>query len=253
MLSPALTDRVVVFAGPSLPPAKRPDRPSLVWRAPARAGDGLLLAAELPAAVVLLDGVFDEAPSIRHKELLMLVGKGVRVIGAASMGALRAAELHPFGVEGSGRIFRAFASGRLTGDDEVAVMHGPAELDWRPLSEPLVNVRATLLKARWRHVVTPAQARALLEAAQGLFYRERTWSAVIDRASARPDLADFDGAAFAAWLEAEAVDLKLLDAIEALQTALSTVEAPSSPRQMPPATSFTRALEGQVLARTALA
>src|SRR5262249_20868974 len=84
MLSGRSNDRIVVFAGPSLPPASRPQSPSLLWLAPARAGDGLRLAADPPAAVVLLDGVFDEAPSIRHKELLVLVGQGVRVIGAAS-------------------------------------------------------------------------------------------------------------------------------------------------------------------------
>ena len=43
------------------------------------------------------------------------------------MGALRAAELHAFGMRGVGRIFEAFRDGELEDDDEVAVVHGPAE------------------------------------------------------------------------------------------------------------------------------
>ena len=45
---------------------------------------------------------------------------GTQVFGAASMGALRAAELAPFGMIGVGAIFAAYRDGRLTGDDEVA-------------------------------------------------------------------------------------------------------------------------------------
>ncbi|MFI0217575.1 TfuA-like protein [Streptomyces lydicus] len=33
---------------------------------------------------------------------------------------------------------------RLTTDDEVALLHGPADERYRPLSEALVNIRATL-------------------------------------------------------------------------------------------------------------
>jgi hypothetical protein len=244
MTSLDLTGRTVVFAGPSLPPAMRPDDPSLIWRGPARAGDGVAMAACPPAAVVMLDGAFDELPSIRHKELLTLVGLGVRVIGAAGMGALRAAELQPFGVEGWGRIFRAYASGRLVGDDEVAVAHAPAELGWRSLSEPLVNVRATLLRALRRRVLGPAEARVVLGSASGLFYRERTWSSVVAAARTHPLMAGLDAAALESWLVAHRVDLKLADALEALDAALEQ-PAMVQARPMPPATSFTRALSAR--------
>src|SRR5688572_32760283 len=55
-----------------------------------------------------------------------LFRSGVRVFGAASMGALRAAELQPFGMIGVGQVFQAYRRGHLTDDDEVAVAHGPA-------------------------------------------------------------------------------------------------------------------------------
>ena len=243
-----LGGRIAVFAGPSLPAEARRRDPRLVWLAPARAGDGLRLCARAPAAAVLLDGVFDETPSIRHKELLMLLGAGVPVYGAASMGALRAAELAEFGMIGVGRIFRAFASGRLTGDDEVAVAHAPAELDWRPLSEPLVNVRATLLKAVWRKRLDAGQARALLEAARSLFYRERSWSAVLAEGRRRPALSGADLPRFGHWVDAEKVDLKLLDAREAVDLALAEGRTPFLAPPMPPATCFTAALASQLAA-----
>lgn len=40
---------------------------------------------------------------------------------------LRAAELHSFGMEGVGRILESYRDGILTDDDEVALVHGPAD------------------------------------------------------------------------------------------------------------------------------
>ena len=72
---------------------------------------------------------------------------GIAVFGASSMGALRAAELHEFGMVGVGQIFEMFRDGVLEDDDEVALQHGPEELNYLPVSEPLVNIRATLKHA----------------------------------------------------------------------------------------------------------
>ena len=68
----------------------------------------------------------------------------MRVFGAASLGALRAAECAPFGMEGVGAIFERCRSGALEDDHELALAYAPRELDYAPLTEPLVNVRATL-------------------------------------------------------------------------------------------------------------
>ena len=87
-----------------------------------------------PQAIGIIDGYFQWAPAVWHKEILWAIQQGVHVFGAASMGALRAAELAPFGMRGVGRIFEAYRDGVLPGsgdepfedDDEVAVVHGPA-------------------------------------------------------------------------------------------------------------------------------
>ena len=238
----SVAGRIVVFAGPSLPPDRRPADPRLVWRGPAMAGDVLRLSGLGTAAVVLIDGVFDEVPSVRHKELLVLMGEGVPVLGGASMGALRAAELQAFGMVGVGRVFAAYARGSLTGDDEVALAHAPEQLDWRPLSEALVNVRATVQRAVRARVIDAATARALFAAAREVFFRERTWPMVLDRVRR----GSRSLSAFEAWLPAGRVDVKAEDAMACVQTALDLGPVTDGGRSPPPATLFTAALAEQI-------
>ncbi|WP_197093370.1 TfuA-like protein [Nonomuraea sp. SBT364] len=64
--------------------------------------------------------------SLRQKEILHLPANGVTVIGCSSLGALRAAELHPQGMTGSGQVFAMYRDGVADGDDEVAVAHDEA-------------------------------------------------------------------------------------------------------------------------------
>ena len=216
-----------------------------LWRPPAMAGDALALTEARPRAVVLIDGFFDIWPAIRHKELLILLASGTPVIGGASMGALRAAELRTFGMIGVGRIFDAYARGRLVADDEVAVMHGPAEMDWAPLTEPLVNVRATVLSAVRRRVVDVSTGRRIFAAARGVFYKERTWPVLLD-ALAHSDAAASQMAAFRRWLPEGRVNLKQIDALACLEAALDLDHRRGARRALPPETVFTNALARQV-------
>ena len=238
-MSAPSSDQIVVFAGPSLPASARPGNVAFRWLGPAAAGDALrLLAQGAPRVVVLIDGLFDEAPAIRHKELLLLMAAGVHLVGGASMGALRACELAPFGMIGCGRIFEAYARGQLVADDEVALTHGPAYLDWAPLSEPLVNVRATLMAAVRARTLEATTARALRTHARSIHFTRRTWDGL---------LADWPGARsairrFETWLPEGKVDVKRVDALVCLRTAL-TLEAVSEPRAPPPPTAFTASLQ----------
>jgi hypothetical protein len=235
-----------VFAGPSLPPSLRSPAHDVVWRPPAIAGDALEALEARPRAVVLIDGLFDQRPAIRHKELLSLIEAGVPVVGGASMGALRAAEMHMLGMIGVGRIFQAYASGRIAGDDEVAVLHGPAEMDWAPLTIALVNVRATLCSAVRHGVMAAASARRLRSCAAGVFFQDRTWRLVLELARSGavapgPELDHFES-----WLPDGFVDQKRLDALQCLVTA-AALPATGLPDRKPQApTTFTQALARQV-------
>ncbi len=174
---------VVVFLGPSLPAEEARRLGPCRVLPPARAGDVLAVLPERPLAIALVDGLFDTAPSVWQHELLLALEAGVGVFGGGSMGALRAAELARYGVVGVGRIFRWVQGGVIVDDGEVALLHGDAEHGWRPLTLPLVNVRAVAEDARAEGLLSASDARALLAAGASLRYGERTWPRVLAAAS----------------------------------------------------------------------
>jgi hypothetical protein len=208
--------RVVIFAGPSLPPHARPaSELDIDWRPPVRQGDLYRAALGRPAIIGVIDGYFEVTPTVWHKEILWAMAQGIHVYGAASIGALRAVELDAFGMKGIGRIYEDFRDGVLEDDDEVAVLHGPAELGYPPLTEAMVNIRATLAAAISASILSVALAAHLTAIAKSLFYKERTYGAVLDGAAkARAHAAEL--ARFDEWLPAGRVDQKRLDALATL-------------------------------------
>jgi hypothetical protein len=206
----------VIFAGPSLPPPAAPCIAGLEWRPPVRQGDLYLAALSGPAIIGVIDGYFELVPTVWHKEILWAMAQGIHVYGAASIGALRAAELADFGMKGIGHVYRQFRTGRLMDDDEVAVLHGPAEVDYVQVTEAMVNVRATIDRALQLGVVEPAVAAALVPIAKSLFYKDRTYEAILKTATGH-GLAPEALRRFASWLPGGQVDQKRIDAGEMLR------------------------------------
>ncbi|SCL44968.1 hypothetical protein GA0070606_0536 [Micromonospora citrea] len=179
-----------LFVGPSLPDAAdllAADDITLL--PPVAAGDLLRLAPRQGDVVGLVDGYFHQTRAVRHKEILTLLDAGVTVLGAASMGALRAAELDTFGMVGVGRVYDDYRQGRLTADDEVVLLHGPAEERYRPISEPLVNIRATLDLGVREGILDEATAGQLVAALARRPYRLRSHPELIQlaRGAGMPD------------------------------------------------------------------
>ena len=112
-----------MFLGPSLARDKARSVLDADYYPPAGKGDVYRIIASGVKTIVLIDGVFHNAPSVWQRELLDAMDEGIRVVGAASMGALRAAELHLFGMIGRGTIFEWYRDGIIEGDDEVALLH----------------------------------------------------------------------------------------------------------------------------------
>ncbi|MER6503535.1 TfuA-like protein [Streptomyces sp. NPDC001455] len=211
----ALRGAVCVFVGPTLPAGTVTDTlPDAVVLPPAAQGDVYRAARERPRALAVVDGYFERVPSVWHKEVLWALREGIPVYGASSMGALRAAELRAFGMVGVGWIFEQFAAGMLTDDDEVAVAHTEQALGYRAASEAMVNIRRTLEAAAGEGVIGGDDADTLTALAKQRFYPERSWSALLEEASAR-GLAD-SAAALRAWLPHGRVDQKRLDALALL-------------------------------------
>jgi hypothetical protein len=199
-----MTRATIIFVGPTLAADEvRARLPGAIIRPPAAVGDilDLVLARKRPARIALIDGYFERMAAVWHKELLLALERGIADYGAASMGALRAAELARFGMIGVGAIYRAFARGELVADDEVAVAHLPAAQGYRAVSDALVNLRFGLARAQ----IAPAR---YVELARARFYRERSWARLVDDARA----AGLPTAKLEAWLRTPPPDQKATDA-----------------------------------------
>jgi len=204
---------IIVFLGPSLDLAAAEKILAADYRPPAKRGD-LLKAAEEGAAIIgLIDGVFHQESAVAHREILSAVKKGVRVVGASSMGALRAAEMDTLGMVGIGGIYRMYKSGELVSDDEVALVFDP--VSGMSLSEPLINIRFTLKRAREEEIISTAEHDSLLAAARAVFYPQRTYRSMV--AKAGDAIGALTRERFLAWVDTHACDQKRADAVAALE------------------------------------
>jgi hypothetical protein len=205
--------RIIVFLGPSLEQNVAEGILPAEYRPPAKRGD-LLRAVQDGATVIgLIDGVFHQESAVAHREILAAIKKGVRVVGASSMGALRAAEMDTLGMTGIGEVYRMYKNGELISDDEVALVFDPET--GLSLSEPLVNIRFTLMEAEHQNIISAQDHAALLAAAQSVFYPQRTYTKVVG--VARDVVALPVRERFLSWVREHAVDQKRKDAVAALE------------------------------------
>jgi hypothetical protein len=202
---------VVVFLGPTLRHEEAREHLDARYLPPVGMGDVWGLMSDPPRAIVIIDGVFEHLPAVWHKEILWALSHGVRVFGASSMGALRAAELNSFGMEGVGRVFEMFRDGVLEDDDEVAVVHGDAASGFRSMSDAMINMRDGLARAEARGVISSRSRELLVAHAKSLFYADRSWATLVAEGVPRAEL---DGVR--AFVRTERTDLKRSDAIAAL-------------------------------------
>ncbi len=169
-----------VFLGPTLRVNDARKILDATYLPPVSLGDIARLMKKEPTVIAIIDGLFEGVPTVWHKEILFALYHGVRVFGSSSIGALRAAELHTFGMEGVGKIFERYRDGVYEDDDEVAVVHSPKEFDYRPLSEPMVNIREGLRRAQESNLIASSTHDTLLRAAKQMFYPRRSWPRLIE-------------------------------------------------------------------------
>jgi hypothetical protein len=224
-----------LFVGPTLPDAADLPLGAAVRVLPPVAGGHLpRLRPRAGDIVGIVDGNFHHTAAVRHKEILACLSAGARVLGAASMGALRAAELDSFGMEGIGGIYRDYRDGVLEADDEVALAHAPAEYAYRPHSEPLVNIRATLGSAE-RHGLIDAARRTMLTAALARMPYWRRSYHELTKVAREQDVPD--AGELSRFCAAFPVNRKRQDAL----SLLNAMRDPP-PRDRPPVTPVSRTL-----------
>jgi hypothetical protein len=200
----------VVYLGPSLPRAAAVEELDVEYLPPIARGDlaELLRRPELPQAVGIVDGRFLSALCVSPKEVLEVVDRGVKVFGSSSMGALRAAECHYWGMVGIGKIFEAYRTGEVDADDEVSIAFD--EETETPTSEPMVNLRFAIKAALASGLVQPATAEQFLRAAKDIYFPQRTARAAL--LAIRGNVPDGEHAALSQYFATDAPDTKADDA-----------------------------------------
>ena len=221
-----------VFVGPTLPVEEGQRELDAVFLPPAAQGDVYLATLEKPWAIGIIDGYFERVLSVSHKEILWAMSQGIHVFGSASMGALRAAELEAFGMEGVGTVFNAFRTGELEADDEVAIAHAVTEERYRPTSVAMVDMRATLCSAQRAGVIGGESRVALERIAKALFYPDRCYPLLM-AAAAKGGVASAELERLRAFLASGGrVDQKRADALLMLRTMSERVTGDPAPKHV---------------------
>jgi hypothetical protein len=199
--------KACVFVGPS---SFGIDKPTAMDRfGPASLGSIYLAVCSGYKRIGLVDGLFGNVPSIWHKEILFALSTGVQIAGSSSMGALRAAEMAPYGMVGCGRIYRYFRSAKLTDDDEVCVLHSTRDLNFQSLSLPMINIRRTLSLLRRRRLLDTRDELAILRHLKLRHFSERTMENLLSFVeSVKGKEAALD---FAVKFEVNYIDVKVCD------------------------------------------
>lgn len=219
---------IAVFLGPSLEKSHACQLLTANYYPPARMGDIYQLLGSGVRIIVLIDGIFHNAASVWQRELLEALDNNITVMGASSMGALRAAELHYYGMIGYGTIFEWYRDRVIEGDDEVALTHADESLGFRPFSEPLVNIRYNLWCAVRQNYICSEQGAELIEYAKKTYYADRSYDSLLNSSivkkwpqSVQEQLTQF--------IRQQAVNLKKEDAMGALNYGAMLVK--QSPQQ----------------------
>lgn len=162
----------VLFAGPSLHGLDL-DFGDVVRRGPAEMGDIEAAVAEGATAIGLVDGHYGQVGAVWHKEILLALSEGAAVLGAASMGALRAAECAAFGMIPVGEIARRYCSGDLFDDADVALTNLPGEFGYAPVTIAMVDVEATAQALLREGQINDAEAGRIIATARGIYFQDR--------------------------------------------------------------------------------
>lgn len=222
------TGSLVVFAGPSISSTEVASRlPQAHVRGPAQRGDLYGVRDDGVALIVMIDGVFAHHLAVPPSEVVDVLQDGAHVIGASSLGAVRAAECWPAGMRGIGLVFRLYRVGAISSDDEVAVVTD-ADCDYAARSVALINVRFAARRATRQGLIESVAALRLVRAAEAEHFSRRTWPGILAAAGLAGDgrLRDL----------CERTDVKRDDATAAVNHVAQDPCGPPprpSPRQVP--------------------
>ena len=207
---------IAVFLGPSLDVETARTILPANYYPPVQLGDVYRLLATGVELIVVIDGVFYASTPVWQRELLAALDFGITVIGASSMGALRAVELSPYGMIGIGKVYEWYAEGKIYGDDEVALLHASGDYGSRKLSEPLVNMRYNIERACSQGVIDEHQGKDILDSMTEMYFGRRTYDLLFE-SPPFIKLPSSEQTRLKKFMSDKREDVKRLDAVEALQ------------------------------------
>jgi TfuA protein len=173
-------NKPIVYLGPTLNREEASKILDADYRDPAKKGDFLRLShtSDEKKYVGFIDGVFlhDYPPSpieVYH----LATRKNIELIGASSLGALRAVELEKFGMKGIGKIFQLFKNGILNADDEVAVTFVRDKNILQ--SEALIDIRFNLFLAYKKGIITRQTKKRFVKTAKNIYFPFRNYEDIV--------------------------------------------------------------------------
>jgi hypothetical protein len=172
--------------------------------------------------VGIIDGIFFDRAAVGHREIMSALDAGVKVVGGASMGALRASELDTHGMIGVGKVYGWYRDGVIESDDEVAVSTNPDTFE--PISAPLVNMRETLRSALATGIISEKEHNDLLELAIKTYYPDRSYLGLVKEGTKRGLIPEERMKSVLDFCITKGVDVKREDAILVLETVKKLIE-----------------------------
>lgn len=124
-------------------------------------------------SVLVIDGQFSGIESPPVSDFRWLATKGVNLIGASSLGAVRAMECSPIGMKGIGWVYRQFREGRFTSDADVAVRMDP-ETAYKQLTVPICDIVYYCDSLYEKGILSDASRRDIISSARNIYYLDRT-------------------------------------------------------------------------------
>ena len=173
-------NKPIVYPGPTLQREEAVKILDADYRDPAKKGDFLMLSQDSDEKkyVGFIDGVFlHDYPPPPIEVYHLATRKNIELIGASSLGALRAVELEKFGMKGIGKIFQLYKNGIINADDEVAVTFVRENNILQ--SEAMIDIRFNLFLAYKKGIITNQTKKRIAKIAKNIYFPFRNYEDII--------------------------------------------------------------------------
>ncbi len=217
-----MTVRVVIFTGNSISHEDARKILRANYQPPVRRFQLEKFVQKGYKVIGIIDGIFFDRAAVGHREILSALDAGVKVIGGASMGALRASELDVHGMIGVGKVYEWYRDGVIESDDEVAVSTNPDTFE--PISVPLVNIRETLKNAFASGLLSEEEYDGLLELSINTYYPDRSYLGLVKEGAKKGLIPEEKKKSILDFFTGNEVDVKREDAILVLETVKKLIE-----------------------------